>query len=78
MRHLMPASKGRRVVWFGQSSVESIRWGNIAMELNKTMGELKIGPNVVISARKDSTGMYNVVMPKLKGDTLEKLWPNMI
>ena len=46
-------------------------------ELNETMGELNIGPKVVITARKDSNGMYNHIMPKLKGDTLENLWPNM-
>jgi hypothetical protein len=46
-------------------------------ELNKTMGELNIGPKVVITARKDSNDMYNVIMPKLKGDTLENLWPKM-
>jgi predicted Ser/Thr protein kinase len=46
-------------------------------ELNETMGTLNIGPKVVISARKDSKDLFNVVMPKLKGDTLEKLWPKM-
>ena len=46
-------------------------------ELNETMGKLKIGPNVKISARKDSNGKYNVAMTKLKGETLEKLWPKM-
>jgi predicted Ser/Thr protein kinase len=46
-------------------------------ELNATMGNLKIGPNVVISPRKDSNGMYNVIMDKIKGDTLENLWPKM-
>ena len=46
-------------------------------ELNETMGKLKIGPNVKISARKDSEDLFNVIMPKLKGDTLENLWPQM-
>ena len=46
-------------------------------ELNKTMGTLEIGPKVEISPRKHSNGMYNVFMPKLQGDTLEKLWPEM-
>ena len=46
-------------------------------ELNETMGKLNIGPKVVISARKDSKDLFNVVMPKLKGETLEKLWTKM-
>jgi len=46
-------------------------------ELNKTMGTLEIGPKVEISPRKQSKGMYNVFMPKLQGETLEKLWPKM-
>ena len=46
-------------------------------ELNKTMGNLDIGPKVIIAPRIPSNSMYNVIMDKLKGDTLKKLWPKM-
>ena len=46
-------------------------------ELNKTMGELNIGPEVEIERRKHSEGLFNVIMDRINGSTLEELWPKM-
>jgi hypothetical protein len=38
-------------------------------KLNKTMGDLNIGPKVTISPRKQSKDWFNVIMKKIEGDT---------
>jgi hypothetical protein len=46
-------------------------------DVNKTMGELGIGSMVEITPRTESNHLFNVIMPNLKGDSLDNLWGEM-